>query len=74
MLIEWAIIEGLYFWSIKNSNPFLISSDCLKHDLNPYNEIGDEYISEIYKIYINYPSPFRMNTSNKIYSFCSYKR
>lgn len=66
MLIEWSIIEGLYFWSIKNKNPFLISSECLKIGIHPYKEIGDMYISKIYNIYINYASPFRMNTSNKI--------
>ena len=61
MHIEWSLVEGLYYWLIENQDPFLISSECLKTGNHPYEELGDMYISEIYKIYINNASPFRMN-------------
>ena len=62
MHIEWCLVEGLYYWIIENQDPFLISSECLETGNYPYEELGDMYISEIYKIYIYNASPFRMNT------------
>ncbi|KAM3140352.1 hypothetical protein pb186bvf_007512 [Paramecium bursaria] len=66
--IEQALVDGFYFWLIKNQNPFLIMGEInpILYQLedNRQQEAGDFYINQIYGDLILNGMPFRMIRSN----------